>query len=507
MTAPQIQLGGLLLKWMIIGLVAALVLIGLGFGLTANKDGSQGAHSADAVALCEEGTEDLHAFRLRDAVAKLGQSLDLDPTLAEASISRASAYWRLGEMEHFETEMARADSLTGTISDEQRRMIAQLRLSGFSKSAYHDMRDSLMNHLEKVSPENIFVLVAKASNAKMKGDQDAEEQAWKKILEVDPNFATSYNMLGYMELGRGNYDQAIEYMKKYAFLAPDLANPHDSLGEVFLVLGRYEEAEAEFRKSVKMQPDFYHSLINLGKTYLARGQLDKGLDILEAVRGQIAGSDLEKRVDHEIVSTYLIAGLDDELDRMSATYIEKYPDDGMSAFYRGIRLAEEGRMDEGRAVMDSTLAEWRKEPGYKEYDEAKRKIDAAGHQFEGLVNDIAGNNQAAVEHWRKAIALFGPKVPFHEQWYPRYRLSKALLASGRPQEALVEIDPILQVNPRLINLLTLKVECHLELQQGEKARLALEQLQWSISKSDQDFPARAKAAELELKVAALASGG
>ena len=66
-------------------------------------------------------------------------------------------------------------------------------------------------------------------------------------------------MLGYLELNRGNYDQAIEYMQKYAFLAPDLANPHDSLGEVLMTIGRYEEAEQEFRAAVRMQPDFYHS--------------------------------------------------------------------------------------------------------------------------------------------------------------------------------------------------------------------------------------------------------
>ena len=55
-----------------------------------------------------------------------------------------------------------------------------------------------------------------------------------------------------------------------------------------------------YRRST-MQPDFYHSLINLGKIYLARGQLDKGLDILEKVRDQVAGSELEKRIDREII--------------------------------------------------------------------------------------------------------------------------------------------------------------------------------------------------------------
>jgi tetratricopeptide (TPR) repeat protein len=489
---------------MLTGLAAAVVLIALGFGLNANKNRLDGGR-AEAVALCEEGTEDLNAFRLRDAVAKLGQCLDLDPTLAEASISRTAAYMRLGETDNLAMELARADSLTGNIVEDQRRMIAQLRLSGFGKSKFHDQRDSILTRLDQEIPDNIFVLVAKASDARMKGDMAAEERGWKKILEVDPNYATAYNMLGYMELGRGNYDQAIDYMKKYAFISPGLANPHDSLGEVYFVLGRYEEAERSFIESVRIQPDFYHSLINLGRTYLARGQLEEGLEILEAVRSQTVGSEIEKRVDNQIVRTYLAAGLDDELARVATAYIGKYPDDMMSAFYRGVRLAELGRIDEGRAVMDSTMAHSRKEPWYDEYDEARRKIEAGAYQFEAVVSDVVGDHAAAAENWSKAIELFGPKVPFHEQWYARYRLARALHAEGRSQDALAEITPILRINPRIINLLVLKVECHLALQQGVMARATLENLDKALYWADKDFPARTKAAELALKVAALVS--
>jgi len=264
-------------KWMVVGLVAALILIGLGVVLTGGK-GESPAISADpeAVALCEEGTEDWHAFRFEAAVDKLGRALELDPALAEASIARTFAFYRLGRSKDFKKELARADSLTVMIADDRRRMVAQLRLSNVMSSPTYAMKDSLLERLSHELPDNIHVLVAKATAAKMSEDAEAEEKAWKNILEVDPNYANSYNMLGYMELDRGNYEQAIEYMQKYAFLAPDLANPHDSLGEVLMTIGRYEEAEKEFRAAVKLQPDFYYSWINLGRTYLARGQIATG---------------------------------------------------------------------------------------------------------------------------------------------------------------------------------------------------------------------------------------
>jgi tetratricopeptide (TPR) repeat protein len=454
--------------------------------------------------MCEEGTRDVNAFRLRSAVAKLGECLELDPSLAEASIARAMAFHRLGERENQKMEVARADSLVAGITDENRRMVAQLRLGNFGKSRFYAMRDSILTRLEKEDPKNIHVLIALATKAGMSDDEDAYEKAWLEILEVDPNYANSYNMLGYMELNRGNYDQAIEYMQKYAFLAPDLANPHDSLGEVYMVMGRYEEAEAEFRASVTMQPDFYHSLINLGKTYLARGQLKRGLDILEKVRVQVAGSDLEKRVDNEIVMTFLISGLDKELARMSAIFIDRYPDDGMSCLLRGVRLANMGQVAKGKAVMDSTLAAWRKGDEYQNYEKAQQSIDSAGYQFDALAAEAMDNPEAAAWNWQRAIDL-NVESAKHDQWYLNYRLAANLMATGKVQEALHEIDLLLKMNPRLINVLVLKVKCHLELNEGDPARAALEQLQWSISKSDPDFPARQVAAELEARVSSLAT--
>ena len=333
------------MKWMIMGLIAALLLIGLGLGLTGGNGGDQVSDSPEAIRLCEEGTKDLNAFRWQSAVEKLGQCLELDPALAEASISRTFALGRLGEKTEAKAELARADSLTAVIKDDRRRMLAQLRLSGVSNSKFYGMRDSLLTRLDAEVPDNIYVLEAKAGSAMRSSDPGEAEAIWKRALEVDPNYAGSYNNLGYMELNRGNYEKAIEYMQKYAFLAPNLANPHDSLGEVLMVLGRYEEAEAEFRVSIEMQPDFYHSLINLGKTYIARGQLETGLDIMEKVHQGVASSQIQMWVDHEIVQTYLISGLDEELARMATIYIERYPEDDSTAIYRGMKLVFSGKID------------------------------------------------------------------------------------------------------------------------------------------------------------------
>ncbi len=218
--------------------VSALALIALGLILTNQDKTAPVSDSPEALALSEEGTRDVNAFRLRAAVEKLGQALELDPSLAEASIARVAAFGRLGERDNMEMELARADSLVGTIAGDNRRMLGQLRVSAYGDSDYRSLRDSVLARLEAEDPNNIYVLVALANKGDEHDGEMGSEEGWLKILEVDPNYANSYNMLGYMELRQGHYDQAIDYMQKYAFLAPDLANPHDSLGEVLMVMGR-----------------------------------------------------------------------------------------------------------------------------------------------------------------------------------------------------------------------------------------------------------------------------
>ena len=159
------------MKWILSVLLIAVLLIGAGFLLTNGKVGTEAVSiSSEAMVLCEEGTADYHAFRLRMAVDKLERALELDPLLAEASISRAFAFGRLGETDHFKTEIDRADSLTGLIEDDQRRMLAELRLARMSDTRFYKMRDSLLTRLDFELPGNIYVLEAKAMVATREGD-------------------------------------------------------------------------------------------------------------------------------------------------------------------------------------------------------------------------------------------------------------------------------------------------------------------------------------------------
>ncbi len=247
------------MKWLASILIGALILIALGVGLLENGQEITVSANNKALALYEKGTEDMLAYCNSDAIIKLEKALELDPSLAEAKISLVMAQSRMGNRAITKQLVADADSLTTLIKDDKRRMVAQLRLSDLRVECYWNMRDSLVAAITDIQPDNIYLMISQANIAYDENDKQKAETLYLKILDVDPNYAGSYNMLGYMEMRAGNFDQAIAYIQKYSFLAPNVANPHDSMGEVLMVMGRYEEAEKEFRTSISMQPDFYNS--------------------------------------------------------------------------------------------------------------------------------------------------------------------------------------------------------------------------------------------------------
>jgi len=483
---------------MVGALVIGALLIGAGFLLTDSSDPDAGLK--EALALTEEGTTLLQSYRFQDSVEPLEMALELDPTLPEAAIGLATAYQRLGHKEQFLETLALADSLTAALQDDDRRMVDQLRLGLTLRSRFRSMVDSLMTRLPKEQPDNIHVLRAQAELTKRDGTHEEKVAAWQRILDKNPNFAEAYNQLGYLEMYYGNYDQAVDNMKKYAFLAPELANPHDSLGDVLMVQGEYEAAAREFRAAVAKQPDFHNSYINLAKTMLHRGMINSGLEIMDQVHEMVEGTTLGLAIDLELFNTYFQLGMQKEVGQMSEALINNYPESDHVAVIRAIRYGYMGRMQESQALMDSTMNHWRSQEIYHLVPAYQRSINITEKSYDAHIADIADSPATRVRKWEDVVRSSEPIAPVFQLWPVRINLARAYLDNGQPDEARAQVEPILAVNHRLVPALIVAVRTDLALRDAEGARMALEQLKWSIQQADEDYIGRRQAAELEDRV-------
>jgi serine/threonine protein kinase/tetratricopeptide (TPR) repeat protein len=142
---------------------------------------------------------------------------------------------------------------------------------------------------------------------------------YKRALELDPNFATAYALLGLNYANLGQPTRAAEELQKayqlrdrvsereklrisanYYYIVtgelekeaqtyqlwvqsyPNDSVPHGNLGANYSALGQYDQALPEIKKGIALAPDTVVGHQNIGLVYLALGQFDKAQAALDS---------------------------------------------------------------------------------------------------------------------------------------------------------------------------------------------------------------------------------
>jgi Flp pilus assembly protein TadD len=113
------------------------------------------------------------------------------------------------------------------------------------------------------------------------GDLSAAEATLSVALEYSPRFVEAWVNLGYVELRRGNFEQAGRDLVKARDLNPDVPAPHHGLGLLADKEGRGEEAEAHYRAALAVDPGFAPARANLARRLYARGQYEDAREQFE----------------------------------------------------------------------------------------------------------------------------------------------------------------------------------------------------------------------------------
>ncbi len=465
-------------------LFTGLVLIALSVAIAhwARPSRDWTTASAQAAKLLAEGETDLRAFRWQQAERTLAAAVEADPGFAMARAAHAEALATLGESERSRRAAQQADSLAQLLRDSAERLAIQLRLTAYYPPLAAS-RDSLLDLLEGQRPDCLIVAITRARQAEQRRDAAAEAAAWHDALRIDPNFAGAWNQLGYLAARQGRYEDAEGYLSKYAFLAPDLANPHDSLGEILAQQGKYERAELEFKTSLSLQPDFFPSLLTLAQVYVERGQIERGVQLLEKVRAQIAGTDWERRVDGTLMRTYYDHELRDALSKAVARWLAAHPQDWQAAYYRAVALGLAGQPAQASAACDTFAASLPRAPWFDGTEATRDRAMVLVHNCRGMLALEAGVADSACAHFAAALKASSDAAP-SETWSLRLNHAKSLLLAGDPASALAQARAVLDVNPRRLRALSLETRALLALDRRDEAREALARLREALAAAD-----------------------
>jgi tetratricopeptide (TPR) repeat protein len=284
-------------------------------------------------------------------------------------------------------------------------------------------------------------------------------------------------------------------MRRYAFVAPDQANPHDSLGEVLMTVGRYEEAEVEFRTALAKDPLFFYSQKNIGWIYLLRGQVDRSLELIDQVRGELAGSMFSESLAVETVVRLFEHGLSTELDLQARRFLAEYPESKERSSVRIRWLLGTGQTAAAMAVLDSVITDYQQSKWWGENVKSTARVQTSETRLRALAAENLGIHDEAAELFREVLSRLQDAPP-HYKIFDRIHLAYNLIPLRAYDEARVQVAEALRVNPRIAE--GVLVAASIEAAAGEvtEARRLLDSVERILERADPDYPTLLEARRL-----------
>ena len=133
-------------------------------------------------------------------------------------------------------------------------------------------------------PKKALALNAAGADALGRGDLSTAEARLSVALEYSPRFVEAWVNLGYVELRRGNFEQARRDFVKARSINKDIPSPHHALGLLADEQGDGEEAERCYRRALEVDPGFGPARANLARRLFARGQYENAREQFQRLR-------------------------------------------------------------------------------------------------------------------------------------------------------------------------------------------------------------------------------
>jgi Tfp pilus assembly protein PilF len=156
---------------------------------------------------------------------------------------------------------------------------ASLELEAANLHGDSAARQSALTTLVALDPNDPVAWSSLAESCMNRRQYQQADQAYRKLLEVEPEDVTALNQLGYAAAYAGSFDTGLDALRRYQALRPAEANPLDSQGDVNLLAGRLRQAENLYLQAAKKDPDFQNGG-ELWKAAMAR-----------LMSGDVAGAD------------------------------------------------------------------------------------------------------------------------------------------------------------------------------------------------------------------------
>ncbi len=294
--------------------------------------------SAEALALHGQGLALVHAGKYLDASKKLEEAVQKDSSFFVARALLAETYQTLGYAEKATSEAKKAAEGLGTASPyEAARIQATVALiDGDLKAA-----EKAYTSLCEITPSDPGAFFQLASVREQGGDLNGAVEPYRKVVALDPKYASAHVALGRVLFFLGNQDDAAKELNAALALYEETgsdegkANVLNGLGNVYLEKAQYGEALSRFRQSLEIRQrigdrkGMHKCLTNIALVHARQGEFDESI---KAVQQAVdIARDMKDRV-----------GLANTLSELGDDYQSAaQPENAMKAYQESLKIFRE----------------------------------------------------------------------------------------------------------------------------------------------------------------------
>lgn len=257
------------------------------------------AHPADARALFDRGYCDDAQGKTLQAKDFYRKAIAADPKQFESRLALGMILAKEGEPGAREQLQAAAtldpNPPNAAAKAQALRALARLIRGTDPNTAKQALIDAL-----KITPETPDDTLLAAEIAEAEGDKDVAEQAYRRMLAVDPQSSAAISGLIHLLLEEKRYSDAEPLLKAALIRDPDDPTLNSQYAALLAAEGKTDEAVGSLEKLHKIEPKDRHVAKMLADAYAEAGEADKADSIyaellvatpndpeLESGRGQV----------------------------------------------------------------------------------------------------------------------------------------------------------------------------------------------------------------------------
>ena len=126
-------------------------------------------------------------------------------------------------------------------------------------------------------PEAIVVWNILGAANKGLGRTVAASNAFKRVTELNPNYAEGHNNMGVALKDQGKFEEAIAAYNQASVIKPDYAEPYYNKGKIFHEQKNVEQAIGAYNKAIEIKADYVDAYYNKGIALHEQGKLEEAV--------------------------------------------------------------------------------------------------------------------------------------------------------------------------------------------------------------------------------------